>query len=364
MQATGSFDDKILLNEVFCRAIWGWGTRTHLAAGTDFQTPAHQETVTTDSSLEGWGAHTGDLHARVLWLTEERALHINVLELRAVFWALKSFLLSLKGKVVRIFTDNATTMFYIRKQGGTRSPALSKETQDLWHWAVAQGMFLVPFHLAGIKNTIADSLSRELRWCHEWELRQDQVDRLFQRWGNPEICSRRRRTPSARGSPARFPSRGAWAMLSRSPGTACSCMRSPRCRCCCDSSPTQEVPVQDDPRRTSVAEADLVPGPSGLVRVPSSQAADGHRPPLPRRRRHPSSRPGVVELAPAALEFGGHDIPADCKEVLANARVSSNIRCFGHKRKRFSGAVHRRLTLCELRPLKCCRTCCRWPRRG
>lgn len=103
--------------------------------------------------------------------------------------------------------------------------------------------------------------------------------------------------------------------------------------------PAQEVTVQDDPRRTYVAEADLVPGPSGLVSVPANQAAGGRGSTLQGRRRHPPPRPQVAELAglaPAALEFGGYDIPADCREVLAKARASSTLKCYGHKWKRFS----------------------------
>ena len=46
--------------------------------------------VTTDASLEGWGAHSDNVEAGGRWLVEECNDHINVLELRAIFLALQS----------------------------------------------------------------------------------------------------------------------------------------------------------------------------------------------------------------------------------------------------------------------------------
>ena len=47
-------------------------------------------TVTTDASLEGWGAHSQNVEAGGRWRVEDGNDHINVLELRAIFLALQS----------------------------------------------------------------------------------------------------------------------------------------------------------------------------------------------------------------------------------------------------------------------------------
>ena len=47
--------------------------------------------IFTDASKEGWGAHLNEHTARGTWSFPESKLHINYLELKAVFLALKEF---------------------------------------------------------------------------------------------------------------------------------------------------------------------------------------------------------------------------------------------------------------------------------
>ena len=68
----------------------------------------------TDSSKEGWGAHLND-HTYSL---PESKLHINFLELKAVFLALKELKDLCKSNIVLIATDNITVVAYINKEGG------------------------------------------------------------------------------------------------------------------------------------------------------------------------------------------------------------------------------------------------------
>ena len=44
-----------------------------------------------DASEDGWGAHAGDSETGRRWNSQEIQDHINVLELRAIYFALKSF---------------------------------------------------------------------------------------------------------------------------------------------------------------------------------------------------------------------------------------------------------------------------------
>ena len=75
--------------------------------------------VTTDASLEGWGAHSENVEASGRWLTHESNNHINVPELRAIFLALQCLNL-FPDNHIRIFTDNTTAIAYIRNMGRTR----------------------------------------------------------------------------------------------------------------------------------------------------------------------------------------------------------------------------------------------------
>ena len=80
--------------------------------------------IFTDASKEGWGAHLNEHTARGTWSLPESKLHINYIELKAVFLALKEFQDLCSKKVVLVAIDNTTVVSYINKEGGMRSGSL------------------------------------------------------------------------------------------------------------------------------------------------------------------------------------------------------------------------------------------------
>ena len=73
----------------------------------------------TDASNIGWGAHWNSLTVSGVWLTTEKALHINVLELEAVHLTMLHWLKQLTGLTVLVASDNSTVVCYINKPGET-----------------------------------------------------------------------------------------------------------------------------------------------------------------------------------------------------------------------------------------------------
>ena len=61
-----------------------------LRRGSPLHQKEHNLLLFTDTSLKGWGAHLKHHTASGLWNQVESRLHINILELKAVFLALKS----------------------------------------------------------------------------------------------------------------------------------------------------------------------------------------------------------------------------------------------------------------------------------
>ena len=88
--------------------------------------PSH--TIFTDASLSGWGAHVEPegLLFHGVWTEDQSRLHINVLEMKAIFLSLTRAVHKVKNSTVLVSTDNTTVVAYIRHQGGTRSPDLSE----------------------------------------------------------------------------------------------------------------------------------------------------------------------------------------------------------------------------------------------
>jgi hypothetical protein len=164
-----------------------WRVRENLFKGQPLQIQSTEAIITTDASLWGWGAHLGEFQARGQWTPDQRQKHINWLELKAVQLALLKFQRLILGKAVLVKSDNSTTVAYIQKQGGTRSPDLCALLWKILMWCNNKSVTLRAIHIAGKKNFLADALSRGKVVPTEWTLDQTVVNQVFQVWGSPMI---------------------------------------------------------------------------------------------------------------------------------------------------------------------------------
>ena len=104
------------------------------------------------------------------WSKSKSELHINLLELEAVFLTVKHFLPVLKKKIVLIRSDSTTVCQYVNRQGGTKSPPLCYRTWDLWNFALENNMYLKAAHILGSLNISTDQLSRVRVRPTEWQM--------------------------------------------------------------------------------------------------------------------------------------------------------------------------------------------------
>ena len=76
--------------------------------------------IETDSSMTGYGGNdvTNGLDISGMWLDSEKELHINHLELKAVFLSLQAFCVDDKNRHIHIFIDNMVALRYLLKIGG------------------------------------------------------------------------------------------------------------------------------------------------------------------------------------------------------------------------------------------------------
>ena len=95
-----------------------WLEESNVLLGQPLHPLKHALQIFTDASNEGWGAHLDNHAARGTWSLPESKLHINHLELKDVFLALKEFRTLVCNKTVLIATDNTTVVAYINKEGG------------------------------------------------------------------------------------------------------------------------------------------------------------------------------------------------------------------------------------------------------
>ena len=107
-----------------------WLEESNVLLGQPLHPLKHALQIFTDASSEGWGAHLDDHTARGTWSLPESKFHINHLELKAVFLALKEFRTLVCNKTVLIATDNTTVVAYINKEGGMKSGSLCPTVEN------------------------------------------------------------------------------------------------------------------------------------------------------------------------------------------------------------------------------------------
>ena len=165
-----------------------WLNIPNITQGTRIGVQKIHSYLYTDSSSVGWGAHLAHHTASGTWQGSDRDLHINVLELKAVWLGLQAFAGTLRGSNVAIMCDNVTAIAYLRNQGGTLSRQMSDLAVQVCMWAELNRMILTPRHLPGHLNVLADQLSRKHQILgSEWSLLQTVVDRVFELWGRPMV---------------------------------------------------------------------------------------------------------------------------------------------------------------------------------
>ena len=148
-----------------------WRDYVKMNNGKSILPPEEQDTIFSDASKQGWGAHLNLAKIGGRWNWEEKLKsHINWLELKAAFLALQAFLPQLKHQHVQIGIDNKTAMTYINKLGGTRSHRLTSLALEMSNFAADRNLTLSAVYVPGEENQIADKKSRVFQDSLEWML--------------------------------------------------------------------------------------------------------------------------------------------------------------------------------------------------
>ena len=177
---------RVVIKKRCVDALKWWSNRDVLSAGVDAGLVSSWKVITTDASLSGWGATHDGRSARGVWNAQLKTAHINYLELMAVFLALQRFEHLISGHHVLVRTDNTTTMCYVNKQGGLRSPRLHALARELTLWCHTRLASIRAVHVPGVLNRGADLLSRGGPRYTDWSLNPVVARQLWDRYGLPQ----------------------------------------------------------------------------------------------------------------------------------------------------------------------------------
>ena len=183
-----SLDSLLSWTETFWAYLEWWQNPTNMMKGADLHPKDHSIQLFTDTSNEGWGAHSEQASTKSLWSDREKRLHINVLELKAVSLALQKFKDQCQNQTVFVARDNSTVVAYINKQGGTHSAEMCALLWKIMTWCHHYQITLKARHIPGCLNVVADLLSRSNQvQSTEWSLQQQVFKQICQKWFTPHV---------------------------------------------------------------------------------------------------------------------------------------------------------------------------------
>lgn len=166
-----------------------WWINNFKKAYRPILTPKPDCIIESDSSMTGYGAYdvTNGTETSGLWDEMDQQHHINFLELKAAFLALKELCEHVRNEHIQLFLDNTTAIKYLNKMGG-RKVDLNNLTKEIWVWCVDRGITISVFHIPGSLNVRADALSRQkLNPDMEWMLDRDIFNKIVTLYGLCDI---------------------------------------------------------------------------------------------------------------------------------------------------------------------------------
>jgi ribonuclease HI len=182
----GSYESYVSISQESKTELLWW--QHHLLAGyNDIRTDDYKITIYTDASLSGWGAACENSSTHGFWGRLEKQLHINHLELLAVFHGLRAFAKDLQNCNILLRVDNTTALAYINRMGSVHSKVLHELALQIWQWCEIRNIFLVASYIPSSENTRADAESRAQPDILEWELNKGIFQKIARTFGSPNI---------------------------------------------------------------------------------------------------------------------------------------------------------------------------------
>ena len=263
-----SLDNLLPWTDVISAHLDWWQNPANMMKGADLHPKDHSIQLFTDASNEGWGAHLDQRSTKGLWSDQEKRLHINVLELKAVSLARRNFKDQCQDQTVLVATDNSTVVAYINKQGGTHSVEMCALLWKIMTWCHHYHITLKARHIPGCLNVMADLLSRSNQvQSTEWSLHPQVFKQVCQKWFTPHVdlfaTHLNHKLPLRVSNPR-----------PKGLGHRCSEHKLDRSHCLClpsDSSPSQgdpkdqAMPLPDHRNSPRLARDALVLGPSAAL---------------------------------------------------------------------------------------------------
>lgn len=186
IQNSGNFDEIMVVPHYLHEDLLWW-EQNILKSVNDIRTDVFAKEIFTDASLTGWGACCDLEKTHGFWSELDKKLHINILELRAIFYGLRCFANNLTNVNILLRCDNTTAISYINRMGSIQHLELAKLTRDIWKWCENKNLWILATYISSANNFIADKESRQISPETEWSLSQDAFKLIVNKYGKPKV---------------------------------------------------------------------------------------------------------------------------------------------------------------------------------
>ena len=160
--AAGDFDSRCYLSDE-AKSEVTWWIDNGASVSQNIDHGNWKFTLSTDASENGWGAVLESINTDSRkqstggrWNECEKLDHINVLEMKAGLFGLRSFSEALSNTHVKLNMDNTTAVAYLRNMGGSKSRKCNALAQTICQ---KHHIWLTAAHLPGHLNVLADEKS-------------------------------------------------------------------------------------------------------------------------------------------------------------------------------------------------------------
>ena len=162
----------LVISELVKKELMWWSQSLPSCRSSPMRDPPADISIWSDAATSegcGWGGHSslGDT-VQGVWSEKERELHINVLETMGAVNVVEALLP--RDTTAAHFIDNTTAVAYVRNHGGTKSKGSCAQALEYWDIVLERNSWVIPSHIAGKDNVMADFFSRHTIAHHEFGL--------------------------------------------------------------------------------------------------------------------------------------------------------------------------------------------------
>lgn len=179
--------DRIMSITATVKLELNWWRKNILSINNPIREYKYQLEIFSDASLTGWGACCDEKKTHGWWNLEEKIQHINYLELKAVYYALRCYASNQRSCEILLRVDNTTAISYINRMGGLQYQNLTQISRLIWEWCAERDIWIFASYIKSKENVIADSESRVLSPETEWELNSTAFTKIIGKFGQFDI---------------------------------------------------------------------------------------------------------------------------------------------------------------------------------